>query len=308
MVTPVAMCRAKLDIAFDDNLVIWSVAGSANGTDWTEIIARRTSSTADYNLPIGTGESAYRYWSLYYTYVHPGGYYAGVSLNAYELWQYAAGDAEAPAPELPGTVTVAAAAPTADDDADDGFVVGSRWIDTSTGAEYVLTDSTVGAAVWVETTGAGAPTTVDYLVGTASGALSAEIVVGTTPGGELGGTWASPTVDATHSGSTHAATQAAAEGTAAAALSGHTGDTADAHDASAISVLDTGALLHGDGRGSRTGRARRLDWQRRDRGDPHQRHAEHAARLRRPDPERGAGRPRVTSSERLPSRRFLPAY
>lgn len=50
---------------------------------------------------------------------------------------------------------------------------------------------------------AGAPTTADYLVGTANGGLSAEIVVGTTPGGELGGTWASPTVDATHSGSAH---------------------------------------------------------------------------------------------------------
>jgi hypothetical protein len=69
------------------------------------------------------------------------------------------------------------------------------------------------------TGGAGAPASADYLVGTASGALSAEIVVGTTPGGELGGTWASPTVDATHSGSTHAATQAAAEATAATALS-----------------------------------------------------------------------------------------
>ena len=48
-----------------------------------------------------------------------------------------------------------------------------------------------------------APTTADYLVGTANAGLSAEIVVGTTPGGELGGTWASPTVDATHSGSAH---------------------------------------------------------------------------------------------------------
>jgi hypothetical protein len=51
--------------------------------------------------------------------------------------------------------------------------------------------------------GSGAPTDADYLVGTANGNLSAEIAVGTSPGGELGGTWASPTVDATHSGSTH---------------------------------------------------------------------------------------------------------
>lgn len=49
----------------------------------------------------------------------------------------------------------------------------------------------------------GAPTDADYLVGTANGDLSAEIVVGATPGGELGGTWPSPTVDATHSGSAH---------------------------------------------------------------------------------------------------------
>lgn len=58
---------------------------------------------------------------------------------------------------------------------------------------------------------AAAPTNADYLVGTANGTLSAEIVVGTTPGGELGGTWASPTVDTTHSGSSHADVQAAAE-------------------------------------------------------------------------------------------------
>lgn len=52
-------------------------------------------------------------------------------------------------------------------------------------------------------TAAIAPSSADYLVGTANGSLSAEIVVGTAPGGELGGTWASPTVDATHSGSAH---------------------------------------------------------------------------------------------------------
>ena len=43
--------------------------------------------------------------------------------------------------------------------------------------------------------GDAAPTDADYLVGTANAGLSAEIVVGTTPGGELGGTWASPTLD-----------------------------------------------------------------------------------------------------------------
>lgn len=62
--------------------------------------------------------------------------------------------------------------------------------------------------------GGGAPTTVDYLVGTADGTLSAEIVAGTAPGGELGGTWASPTVDATHSGSTHGAAVTTHEGAA----------------------------------------------------------------------------------------------
>jgi hypothetical protein len=38
-------------------------------------------------------------------------------------------------------------------------------------------------------------TAVDFLVGTATGELSAEIVAGTAPGGELGGTWGSPTID-----------------------------------------------------------------------------------------------------------------
>lgn len=51
--------------------------------------------------------------------------------------------------------------------------------------------------------GGGAPTSVDYLVGTANGTLTNEIVVGTAPGGELGGTWGSPTVDSVHAGSAH---------------------------------------------------------------------------------------------------------
>jgi hypothetical protein len=88
----------------------------------------------------------------------------------------------------------------------------------ATGQPDALTAANVGAA----------PSTVDYLVGTASAGLSGEIAVGTTPGGELGNTWASPTVDASHSGSTHAATQAAAEATASGALTTHAG-AADPH-------------------------------------------------------------------------------
>jgi hypothetical protein len=78
-----------------------------------------------------------------------------------------------------------------------------------------------------------APAGADYLVGTAHAGLSGEIVVGTAPGGELGGTWASPTVDATHSGSSHASVQAAAEATAAAALASHAG-AADPHTVYAL--------------------------------------------------------------------------
>lgn len=89
--------------------------------------------------------------------------------------------------------------------------------------------------------GGGAPTTADYLVGTANAGLSNEIPVGVTPGGELGGTWAAPTVDAVHSGSSHAATQAAAEATAAAALAGHEADTSNVHGIADTTVLATDA-------------------------------------------------------------------
>jgi hypothetical protein len=96
--------------------------------------------------------------------------------------------------------------------------------------------------------GGGAPDDADYLVGTAHGDLSAEIVVGTSPGGELGGTWAAPTVDATHSGSSHATVQAAAEATAAGALATHAADTTGIHgitDTSAL-ALTANAVMDGD--------------------------------------------------------------
>lgn len=88
-----------------------------------------------------------------------------------------------------------------------------------TDGQVLTADSTQATGLKWGAGAAGAPSTVDYLVGTASPDLSAEIVVGTTPGGELGGTWASPTVDATHSGSAHVlltANTPAAVGTAGA--------------------------------------------------------------------------------------------
>lgn len=41
------------------------------------------------------------------------------------------------------------AAPTVNDDAGDGFSVGSTWMDTTNDRGYVCVDSTVGAAVWL---------------------------------------------------------------------------------------------------------------------------------------------------------------
>lgn len=46
-------------------------------------------------------------------------------------------------------------APDADNDVDEGYSVGSRWIDVTNDKEYVCLDNTDGVAVWTETTGAG---------------------------------------------------------------------------------------------------------------------------------------------------------
>jgi len=49
----------------------------------------------------------------------------------------------------------ASAAPSTSDDSGSGYVVGSRWIDTTNDKEYVCLDNTASAAVWTETTGGG---------------------------------------------------------------------------------------------------------------------------------------------------------
>lgn len=110
----------------------------------------------------------------------------------------------------------------------------------------VATVQADGSVQWGDQTGSeggGAPTGATYLVATANGGLSAEVVVGATPGGELGGTWDAPTVDASHSGSTHAAVQAAAEATAAAALATEASTRAAADTALGTAKQDAHANL-----------------------------------------------------------------
>ena len=47
--------------------------------------------------------------------------------------------------------------PTVNDDLDSGFNIGSRWFNTATDREYACLDATVGAAVWIATSGSGGP-------------------------------------------------------------------------------------------------------------------------------------------------------
>lgn len=65
--------------------------------------------------------------------------------------------------------------PTVTDDADAGYVVNSRWTNTTNDKEFICLDATAGAAVWTETTGAGsgsgiAPLVVNLDNGAGSGA------------------------------------------------------------------------------------------------------------------------------------------
>lgn len=69
---------------------------------------------------------------------------------------------------------------------------GDVWYNSSTSKLFARIN---GVTTEIGAGAGGAPANADYLVGTANGTLSNEIVVGTTPGGELGGTWAAPTLD-----------------------------------------------------------------------------------------------------------------
>lgn len=73
----------------------------------------------------------------------------------------------------------AAVPPSVNDDANDGYVAGSRWLDVVANMEYVCLHNTVGAAVWVATTlapGAGTGTVTSVAV-----AVPAEFSVSGSP-------------------------------------------------------------------------------------------------------------------------------
>lgn len=68
--------------------------------------------------------------------------------------------------------------PTATDDSTQGFVIGSRWVNTTADTEYVCLDATATAAVWKETTNtavtaAGSDGNVQYNNSTALGGEAA---------------------------------------------------------------------------------------------------------------------------------------
>ena len=73
----------------------------------------------------------------------------------------------------------AATAPTVSNDASEFYSEGSRWLDTTNGKEYVCFDTTVGAAIWVETTGAAGSsdsTTLSAKVNEAGGVSMGQVV------------------------------------------------------------------------------------------------------------------------------------
>ena len=77
--------------------------------------------------------------------------------------------------KLDGTAAPAAAT----DDVTLGYTVGSRWFDITNDKEYVCLDNTDGAAVWIETTGAGGGSTLPVVdtTGIAKGSADATKIV-----------------------------------------------------------------------------------------------------------------------------------
>jgi len=71
----------------------------------------------------------------------------------------------------------ATAAPTVNNDIDEGYKPGSLWVDVTNDKGYVCLDNTDGAAVWTEITGAGTSLPVVDTTGIAKGSVDATKIV-----------------------------------------------------------------------------------------------------------------------------------
>jgi hypothetical protein len=86
-----------------------------------------------------------------------------------------------------------AANPTVNDDSADGYVVGMVWVNTTANTSFILTNSTVGAAVWQAVGGAGSHTQntdtgttgLSFLINSTSGAGNPNVTFGTTLGNKI---------------------------------------------------------------------------------------------------------------------------
>jgi hypothetical protein len=67
----------------------------------------------------------------------------------------------------------ATVAPSFNNDSDDGYEIGSRWIDETNDKEYVALDVTIGSAIWTETTQSGGAGAVSSVFGRTGAVIAA---------------------------------------------------------------------------------------------------------------------------------------
>lgn len=78
----------------------------------------------------------------------------------------------------------ATVAPDADNDIDEGYVVGSKWVDTTADNAYICADNTDGAAVWLEISPGATPNlAVTSKTGTYTAASGDDVILCATAGG-----------------------------------------------------------------------------------------------------------------------------
>jgi len=143
-----------------------SLRGSNDNSNWTTLVTATYAGNGQVSPPFNGVPTAfaqpwpsYRYWQIRWTWTFGGGYFPGIQLNSLMLWSGAGGsggsDVIVDLGPTPGATTTHTTDPTADDDSDAGYVVGSIWVNTATGGAFVAVDVTNGAAVWEPITGGG---------------------------------------------------------------------------------------------------------------------------------------------------------